>query len=208
MGTILQDLRYAVRSLRKAPLFTAVAVFSLAFGIGANTAIFSLINQVILQLLPVQHPEELVLLNSRGPHYGSNTGSNAISYPMYQDIRERNQVFSGMFCRYGVTASLTFDGRTELVSTELVSGNYFPVLGVGAALGRVFTAQDDLIQGGHPIAVLSYGLWKTGFGGHPGVLGKRILVNGNPLGVVGVSQPGFAGVEPGSTVQIRGPMML
>ncbi|HXB75468.1 MAG TPA: ABC transporter permease [Candidatus Acidoferrales bacterium] len=205
---MLQDLRYAVRSLRKAPLFTAVAVFSLALGIGANTAIFTLINQLILQLLPVQHPEELVLLTARGSHYGSNTGANSISYPMYQDFRDKNEVFRGMFCRYGELFSLTTGGRTELVTGELVSGNYFPVLGVGAALGRVFTAQDDLIQGGHPLAVLGYGFWKTRFGGDPGVLGKRIVVDGYPLTIVGVSQAGFEGVEPGSTVQIRVPMMM
>jgi predicted permease len=208
MGTFLQDLRYAVRTLRMAPLFTAVAVFSLALGIGANTAIFTLINQLILQLLPVPHPEELVLLTARGNFYGNNTGSNSISYPMYQDFRDRNPVFRGMFCRYGSLFSLTSEGRTELVAGELVSGNYFPVLGVGAALGRVFTAQDDLIQGGHPLAVLSYGFWKTRFGGDAGVLGKRILVNGYPLTVVGVSQSGFDGVEPGSTVQIRVPITM
>ena len=208
MGTMLQDLRYAVRTLRKAPLFTVVAVFSLALGIGANTAIFTLIDQLILQLLPVRHPEELVLLTARGQHYGSNTGANSVSYPMYQDFRDQNEVFQGMFCRYGALFSLTNEGRTELVTGELVSGNYFPVLGVGAALGRVFTAQDDLIQGGHPLAVLSYGFWKTRFAGDPGVLGTRIVVDGYPLTIVGVSQAGFDGVEPGSTVQIRVPMMM
>ena len=157
MGNFVQDLRYAFRTLRKAPLFTSVAVLSLALGIGANTAIFTLVNQLILQLLPVRDPEQLVLLTARGSHYGSNTGGNALSYPMYQDFRDKNQVFQGMFCRFGNAFSLTYEGRTELVSGELVSGNYFPVLGVGAALGRVFSAQDDLIQGSHPIAVLSYG---------------------------------------------------
>ena len=167
MGNFVQDLRYAFRTLRKAPLFTSVAVLSLALGIGANTAIFTLVNQLILQLLPVRDPEQLVLLTARGSHYGSNTGANAISYPMYQDFRDKNQVFQGMFCRFGSGFSLTYEGRTELISGELVSGNYFPVLGVGAALGRVFTAQDDLIQGGHPIAVLSYGYWKTRFAADP-----------------------------------------
>src|SRR5437764_14803002 len=151
MAPVLQDLRYAFRSLRKSPLFTSVAVLSLALGIGANTAIFTLIDQLILQLLPVRNPEELVLLTARGSHYGSNTGSNSISYPMYQDFRDKNEVFRGMFCRYGGLFSLSSEGRTELVTGELVSGNYFPVLGVGAALGRVFTAQDDLIQSGHPL---------------------------------------------------------
>ena len=208
MAVFFQDLRYALRTLRKAPLFASVAVFSLALGIGANTAIFSLVNQLILQLLPVNHPEQLVLLTARGNHYGSNNGSNAISYPMYQDFRDRNQVFSAMFCRAGMTLSLNFEGRTELVSGELVSGNYFPVLGVSAALGRVFTAQDDLHQGGHPLAVLSYGFWKTRFGGDPGAIGKRILVNGYPLTIVGVSRAGFDGVEMGYSPQIRVPMTM
>ena len=208
MATLLQDLRYALRTLRKSPLFTMVAVLSLALGIGANTAIFTLIHQLILELLPVKHPEELVLLTSRGQHYGSNTGPNAISYPMYQDIRDKNQVFSGMFCKYGTTLSLNFEGRTELVSGELVSGNYFPVLGVGAAVGRVFNASDDLIQGGHPLAVLSYGFWKTRFGGNRNAIGARILVNGYPLTIVGVSQAGFDGVEVGTSPQIRIPMMM
>jgi predicted permease len=208
MATLLQDLRYALRTLRKSPLFTGVAVLSLALGIGANTAIFTLIHQLILELLPVKHPEQLVLLTSRGQHYGSNTGSNAISYPMYQDIRDKNQVFSGMFCKYGVTLSLNFEGRTELVSGELVSGNYFPVLGVGAAVGRVFNASDDLIQGGHPLAVLSYGFWKTRFGGNRNAIGTRILVNGYPLTIVGVSQAGFDGVEVGTSPQIRIPMTM
>ena len=208
MARLLEDFRYAVRTLRKAPLFTTVAVFSLALGIGANTAIFTLIDQLILQLLPVRNPQELVLLTARGQHYGSNTGGNAISYPMYQDFRDKNEVFQGMFCRYSALFSLTSEGRTELALGELVSGNYFPVLGVGAASGRVFTAQDDLVQGGHPLAMLSYNFWKTRFGGDPGVIGKGILVNGYPLTIVGVSQAGFDGVEPGSSVQIRVPMMM
>ena len=208
MGVLLQDLRFALRTLRKSPLFTAVSVLSLALGIGANTAIFTLINQLILQLLPVKHPEQLVLLTSRGNHYGNNTGANAISYPMYQDFRDKNQVFSSMFCRWGTTLSLSFGGKTELVSAELVSGNYFPVLGVGAAVGRVFTASDDLYQGGHPLAVLSNGYWKSRFGGDPGIVGQRIVVNGYPLTIVGVSQAGFDGVEVGFAPQLRIPMMM
>jgi hypothetical protein len=183
-------------------------VLSLALGIGANTAIFSLIDQLILQMLPVRDPEQLVLLTSRGNHYGSNTGANAISYPMYQDFRDKNPVFHGMFCRFGMTFSMNYGGKTELASGELVSGNYFPVLGVGAALGRVFTAQDDLYQGQHPIAVLSYGYWKTRFAGDPSVLGQKLILNGYPITIVGVSQPGFDDVEMGYSPQVRVPMMM
>src|SRR5580698_6223081 len=153
MANILRDFRYSLRTLRKSPLFTSVAVLSLALGIGANVAIFTLVNQLILQLLPVNHPEQLVLLTARGHHYGSNTGDNSLSYPMYQDFRDRNQVFTGLLCRYGDTFSIGFQGRTELVSGETVSGNYFSVLGVGAALGRVFNPNDDVTEGGHPLAV-------------------------------------------------------
>jgi predicted permease len=189
-------------------LFASVAVLSLALGIGANAAIFTLINQLILQLLPVEHPEQLVQLTARGNHYGSNTGANALSYLMYTDFRDKNQVFRGIFCRHGRTFSVSLDGRTELVSGEDVSGNYFPVLGVKAALGRVFTSNDDLIQGGHPVAVLSYGYWKTRFNGDPGILGRKLVVNGYPLTVVGVSQKGFDGLEVGFSPQIRIPMTM
>src|SRR5215471_442135 len=116
MSILTGDLRYALRVLRRAPLFTGVAVLSLALGIGANTAIFTLINQLILQPLPVNHPEQLVLLSARGKHYGSNNGANALSYPMYQDFRDKNQVFSGMFARHSTTLSLTFERRTELAA--------------------------------------------------------------------------------------------
>src|SRR6202030_2190710 len=104
--------------------------------------------------------------------------------------------------------SASFEGRIELVATELVSGNYFPVLGVGAALGRVFTASDDLMQGGHPLAVLSYGYWKARFAGDRGVIGKKIVVNGSPVTIIGVSQAGFEGVEPGNSPQIRIPITM
>ncbi len=208
MASLLQDLRYAIRTLRKSPLFVSVALLSLALGIGANTAIFTLINQLILQYLPVRHPEELVLLTARGNHYGSNNGPNALSYSMYQDFRDKNNVFSGMFCRNGTIASLNYEGKTELVAAEFVSGNYFPVLGVGAAAGRVFTVSDDLMQGGHPLAVLGYGYWKARFGGDRAIIGRKIVVDGYPLTIIGVSEAGFNGVEPGNSPQIRIPITM
>src|ERR1700758_2486530 len=128
MGNFVQDLRYAFRTLRKAPLFTSVAVLSLALGIGANTAIFTLVNQLILRLLPVRDPEQLVLLSARGRHYGGNNGRNALAYPMYQDLRDRNQVFSGMMCRYSLNFVVGISSHSEVASAELVSGNYFPLL--------------------------------------------------------------------------------
>src|SRR5262252_3756640 len=115
MPAILQDLRFTLRTLRKSPVFLAVAVLSLALGIGANTAIFTLIHQLILQPLPVHDPEQLVMLAGRGRHYGGNNGPDKLSYPMYQEIRDKNEVFSGMFCSYPNTVSASFQGRTELI---------------------------------------------------------------------------------------------
>jgi predicted permease len=208
MATIVRDLRYSLRTLRKSPIFLAVAVLSLALGIGANTAIFTLINQLILQPLPVRNPEQLVMLAGRGRHYGGNNGMDRLSYPMYQEIRDKNQVFSGMFCTYPSTVSASYQGGTELIGADFVSGNYFPVLGIGAAVGRVFTASDDLIQGGHPLAVLSYGYWRSRFGGDRGVVGKEIVINGRALTIIGVSAAGFDGVEPGRAPQIRIPVTM
>jgi predicted permease len=208
MGNLLQDIRYGVRTLTKSPVFCLVAVASLALGIGANTAIFTLIDQLLLKLLPVKSPEQIVLLSHKGSSYGNNTGANSLSYPMYTDLRDNNEVFSGIFCRYAESLSLSSEGRTERVAGELVSGNFFPVLGVGAALGRVFNASDDLRQGGHPIAVLSYEYWQSHYGGDAGVLGRKVLVDGYPLTIVGVSQKGFFGIDPSVSPQIRIPMTM
>jgi predicted permease len=208
MLSVWRDLRYALRSLRKSPVFLAVAVLSLALGIGANTAIFTLLNQLVLAPLPVHDPEQLVMLAGRGKHYGGNNGPDRLSYPMYREIRDKNEVFSGMFCTYPATVSATFNGATELIGADFVSGNFFPVLGIGAAAGRVFTASDDLNQGGHPLAVLSYGYWRSRFGGDRSIVGKPIVVNGRALTIVGVSAAGFDGVEPGRAPQIRIPVTM
>ena len=203
-----QDIRFALRTFAKSPLFVAVAVLSLAFGIGANTAIFTLTDQVLVRALPVRNPEQLVLLSAVGQHYGSNRGWNRISYPMYQDFRDHNVVFSSMFCFVEAELSLSYGGRTERVSGELVSGNYFPVLGVKAALGRLFTANDDKWQSGHPVAVLSYGYWLSRFAGNPAVIGRKLVINGYPYSVIGVSQPEFSGTDPAYAPQVRVPVMM
>src|SRR2546425_8495718 len=156
MTQLARDSAYALRGFRKSPVFSLVAVSSLALGIGANTAIFTLVDQLILRLLPVQHPEQIVLLAGRGRHYGGNNGMNALAYPMYQDLRDRNQVFSGMMCRYRLGLTISGISQTEAVSAELVSGNYFPLLGLRPAAGRLFTADDDQRSGEHPYAVISY----------------------------------------------------
>jgi predicted permease len=203
-----QDVRYGFRMLRRSPLFTVVAVLTLAFGIGANTAIFSLMDQVLLQLLPVKHPEQLVLVAERGIRFGDSWGDNDISYPMYRDFRDGNQVFSGMFCRYPTSVSLGYGDRTERVDAELVSGSYFPVLGVTAAIGRTLTPDDDRVPGGHPVAMLSYSFWQSRFSSDPSIVGKQIVTNGYSFTVIGVSQAGFEGVELGYKAKVFIPMMM
>ena len=208
MNELAQDVRYSLRMLARTPVVTAVAVISLALGIGANTAIFTLTDQLLLRLLPVHDPGQLVLLSAIRQHFGNNAGWNRISYPMYQDFRDRNQVFSKMFCLREVAMSVSYGGRTERISGEVDSGNYFPVLGVGAALGRVFTAEDDKVQAGQPVAVMSFGYWQRRFAGDPGVIGRKLVVNGYPYTVVGVSQAGFSGTDPASAPELRVPITM
>jgi predicted permease len=205
---IAQDLRYGFRMLRRSPLFAVVAVLTLAFGIGANTAIFSLMDQVLLQLLPVKHPEQLVLVAERGIRFGDSWGDNDISYPMYLDFRDGNQVFSGMFCRYPTSVALGYGDRTERVDAELVSGSYFPVLGVTTAIGRTLTPDDDRLPSGHPVAMLSYSFWQSHFSSDQSIVGRQIVINGYTFTVIGVSQAGFDGVELGYKSQVFIPMMM
>src|SRR5438094_4286416 len=155
LDTILRDLKYTFRMLARTPGFTAVAVLTLSLGIGANTAIFTLLDQVLLRLLPVKDPDQLLLLTMRGRHYGNNWGGNAISYPMYRDFQDHSEVVSGMFCRFPARVSLTFGGQAERVQDELVSGTYFAVLGVTTALGRTFTPEEDRAPNGAPLVILS-----------------------------------------------------
>ena len=208
MTSLWSDAKFALRTFRKIPVFTCVAVLSLALGIGANTAVFNLLDQVLLRLLPVKEPQELVLLSMHGMLYGSNWGGNALSYPMYDDFQKNNQVFTGMFCRFPYHMSLTYSGQTERVSGELVSGTYFPVLGVGAAVGRTFTSEEDQSAGGHPVVMLSYAYWKSRFAGNSDIVGKSLIVNGRQMTVVGVAQEGFDGVELGYRTQVFVPVMM
>jgi putative ABC transport system permease protein len=209
LDSIWNDIRYALRGFRSAPLFAPVAVVTLAFGIGANTAIFSLLDQLLLQMLPVQHPEQLVLVAMRGKQYGQTSwGADHISYPIYEAFRDRNQVFSGMFCRYPLAVDFAAANRTERVNAELVSGSYFPVLGVGAALGRTLTPADDRVPGGHPVVMLSYGFWQTQFASDPSLIGKTIGINCHQFTVIGVAQRDFDGVELGYQPKLFIPTMM
>ncbi len=208
MRDLLGDFRYALRTLARAPGFTAVAALSLALGIGANTAIFGLLDQILLRLLPVRNPEQLVLLSWRGTWVGSNTGSNVLSYPLYKDFRDSSQVFSDVFCRHARALAVGYAGQTERVQGELVSGNYFQALGVGAAVGRTFTPEDDRTPSGHPLAVLSYDYWMNRFEGKPDVVGKTLVVNNHTLTIVGLTEKRFDGVDIASSAKIRIPMAM
>src|SRR6188474_2811958 len=203
------DLKLAVRGLFRNPLFSIVAILSLALGIGANTAIFTLIDQILLRKLPVVAPEQLVMLYQQGTNMGSNMGSRMHSYPLYQDLQQKAEPLSEVLCRRMVPASLSVDNQTERVEAEMVSGNYFSMLGVKPALGRVFNSrEDDQVYQGHPVVVLSHGYWRSRFARDPNVLGKKILVNDYPMTIVGVSQEGFAGLDPAQSPQIRVPIQM
>src|SRR3954464_3735303 len=209
MTSLIADLRFAFRGLRRSPLFATVAILSLALGIGANTAIFTLIDQILLRKLPVTAPDQLVMLYQQGAHNGSNMGTRMHSYPIYQDYQQRAEPLSEVLCRRLVPASVTVDNRTERLSAEMVSGNYFSMLGVKPALGRVFSSQEDDQQYmGHPNVVLSYDYWVDRFVRDPNVLGKKILVNDSPMIIVGVSAAGFAGIDPAQSPRIRVPIQM
>ena len=204
----LSDIRFAFRSLGKAPVFSGVAVISLALGIGANTAVFSLLNQVLLRSLPVTHPGEIVQLKEDGSFSGSNTGMNSLSYPLYRDIRDQNAVFSGVLAEYMAPLSVASDGRNERAVGEIISGNAFDVFGVKAAKGRTFHGEDDKIRSGAPYAMLSYDFWQAKFGGDQAIIGRRVLVNNHALTIIGVAENGFAGIDPLIQAQLFIPMMM
>jgi putative ABC transport system permease protein len=212
MGNFTQDLKYAFRTLGKNPGFTIVAIITLALGIGANTAIFSLTDQVLLRLLPVEHPQELVVLRSPGPSPGRNwndgPGGTSFSYSAYKDLRDQNQVLSGLLARFSTQVSVVAQGSSELATGELVTGNYFSVLGVQPAMGRVFGAEDETAPGANSVVVLSYGYWKRRFGLDPNILNKQLVVNGHSLTVVGVSRAGFSGVQVGQVPDVFIPITL
>ena len=215
LDTVLQDLRYAARQMRKSPGFTAVAVLSLALGIGANTGIFTVLNAVLLKDLPVRDPGELVTLSdpdSAGVAVGSNTGErNLLTYSEFEQLRDRLNVFDGMFASESnlprVDARIG-SGLREDLRARLVTGGFFEVLGVAPALGRFFGAEDDRQPGQAPYAVLSYEYWQNRFAGSPQVLGTIIRIGKATLTVIGVARPGFSGEAVGSRPDVWVPMMM
>lgn len=201
MTTLVQDLRYGLRQLRRNPGFTAVVIFSLALGIGANTAIFSLIDAALLRMLPVADPARLVTIGC--------SSDNAFAYPAFLQLRDRNQVFSGVLA-FRTLGDFDFevDGRGGLAKGQVVSGNYFSVLGVKPILGRVITPEDDKVADGAPVAVISYVYWVERFNRDPSAVGKRIVLNGSPFTIVGVTPPEFFGLEPGHPIDVSVPLTM
>jgi putative ABC transport system permease protein len=207
MESFIQDLRFGARMLIKNPGFTLVAVLSLALGIGANTAIFSLLDALLLKPLPVKQPEQLVIVGTDTPSQPGR-GFSSFSYPVFREMREKNSVFSGMFARSGLQMSLSGSGQTERVQGEVVSGNFFSALGVNPLLGRLLTEADDQTPGAHPVAVISFNFWQRRFGADPQIVGKTISLNGYPFTIIGVAQQGFYGVEVGAAPDVRIPLMM
>ena len=201
---LMQDLRYGLRLLGKNPGFTAVAVLTLALGIGANTAIFSLVDTVMLKMLPVQKPEELMVLAIRQP---KSTGEPDPEFtnPIWEQIRDQQDIFSGVFAWSQTRFDLAQGGESHLVNGLEVSGDYFNTLGVVPAAGRLFMTSDDK-RGCAGSAVLGYGFWQEHFGGAQGAVGSVISLSGHPFQIVGVSAPGFFGVDVGNKFDVAIPI--
>src|SRR5438094_2394291 len=203
------DLRFSARSFRRSPSFTATAVLSLALGIGATTAIYSLVHQVILQALPVNHPERLVLIDWIGYQGAETLGTdNLMSYPICRDLQQQKQFFDGVFCRAATTINFSTGREPTLTAAELVSGTYFSVLGVRPALGRLLVIDDDQVPGSSPVVVLSYNFWKNQFGSAQDIVGRKVLVNQHPMTVVGVSAPTFHGIDVGEVPSLWIPAVM
>lgn len=212
IDTLKRDLRLAFRTLRNAPVFSLMAILSLTLGIGANAVVFTVMKHVVLDSLPVPHPEQLVILHDKGIHRGwsfSDGMQSTFSYPQYQDLNAAaSSVFNGLLGRFGVTVTLATTERSEHIRCELVTGNYFDVLNVKPWRGRLLTSADDQKPGGHPLAVLGYGFWQRSFGGDPNIVGRTVRLNSHPYVVAGVTPPGFYGIDMGTPADLYVPMMM
>jgi predicted permease len=208
------NLKLAARTLTKSPFVTAIAILSLALGIGANTAIFSMFDVLLLRPLPVHEPERLVNFKVPGPNPGSQSCNDAggcdqvLSYPMFRDLERAQTSFTGIAGHRLIGTNLAFRGQTVSGAAMLVSGSYFPVLGVRPALGRLFTPADDQTVGAHYLAVLSHRYWETRLGSDPNVLGEQVIVNGQSLTIIGVAPAGFEGTTLGARPEIYIPLTM
>jgi predicted permease len=209
LDQLFHDAKHALRGLRRDRSFTAVALLSIGLGVGANSAIFSLVDQALFRRLPVREPDRLVLLNWKGTFVGNGWGSgNLLPHPMFRQLAAENTVFDGLFSRHPASVHLAIEGSPEPVGADIVSGTYFGVLGVGAAVGRVLDESDDVTPGGHAVVVLAYDYWKNRMGGRPDVVGGTVRVNNFPMTVVGVAAPGFRGLDFGEVPSIFIPLMM
>ncbi|HKX00184.1 MAG TPA: ABC transporter permease [Bryobacteraceae bacterium] len=196
----LYDLRFSARSFLRSPGFTAATLLSLALGIGATTAIYSLVDQVILHALPVREPERLVLVdwNADDLITGATGSDNLMPYRICRDLQQQTRFLDGVLCRAEIQVNLTAGGDPRPVAAEIVSGSYFPMLGVGPALGRIIEPEDDAAPGAGPVVVLSYDFWQAEFGGAADIVGRKVLIGNHPMTVVGVAAAGFRGVDVGA----------
>jgi putative ABC transport system permease protein len=210
----VQDLRFAVRQMRRSPGFVLTAVLTLALGVGANTAVYSLLDQALLRSLPVRAPEQLVALSAPGKAWEGHTGDHgageekSFSYPMYRDLRDQAKVFDGLIATAPAPVGITHNRTSEVGDAEIVSGNYFSVLGVGPALGRVLSPADDGAPGANPALVLSHHYWTTHLGADPKVVGKAIALNGHSFEVIGVTPENFQSAVWGQTPDLFVPMSM
>jgi predicted permease len=205
METLIRDARLAVRVLLKRPLVTGLAALSLALGIGANTAIFSIVNALFFEVLPVADPERLVAVYATDK---KNPGLSAMSHLNWRDLRDQSEVFSHMTAYDWVPLSVSTGGEARLCFGQLVSGQYFETLGVKAALGRVLAPEDDVTEGAHPVAVLSHAYWTRQLGGAREVVGRTLTINATPFTVIGVTPPAFTGVTIGVQPDLWAPMAM
>ena len=206
--TLWRDLRYGLQMLRRDPGFTAAAVFSLALGIGANTAIFSLMDAVLLKMLPVKNPEQLFFLERRGVQRNDREG-NGLSHAFFEQLRAQRVVLAAVCAFDGSTRiSVAVDGQVEVAHSQVVSGSFFAALGVNAVFGRVFTDDDNKIPGGHPVLVISDNYWQRRFARDPAIVGKSVAVNGHPFTIIGVTPPDFFGVTVGEAPDLWAPAMM
>ena len=201
MNGLMGDVRLALRRVAGSPGLTFLIVATFALGIGANTAVFSLFDQVLLRTMPVRDPGRLVLIHTPGPNQGlfesNKSFPNPISYPMFKDLRDKTDVFDGVLAYLPTTVFFGVDNATERVRADMVSGTYFDVLGLRPALGRMLAPSDDVTPGAHPVVVLSYGYWQRRFGGDASVVGKDVRINASLMQVIGVAPAGFRGMEVG-----------
>jgi predicted permease len=204
MENLFHDLRFGFRRLIKTPGFAVIAILSLALGIGANTAIFSLVNIILFRPMPYANPQEIVSVSA----VGKEGAMAAFSYPNYIDFRDRNEVLSGMLVSRFTYMSLSRNGNNEKIWGNLVSGNYFDVLGVKPALGRTFLPEEDKTRLSHPVVVISHALWQTRFGGDPSVVDSDVLINGRKFKIIGVAPAGFKGTEVIYTPEIYAPFAM